>query len=142
MIKQTLLIAVIALFTITSTFSQEQNANSALQKPQKYYSEPVRFADQMPVFPGGIDSLYAYIEKEKNYPKNSKNDYIYGTVLAEFAIMEDGSVDRVSIKVSAHPLLNEEAIRIIKSLPKWTPGKVNGKPVAVWYSLPISFAIQ
>jgi len=142
MIKQTLLIVVIALFTITSTFSQEQNANNAPQKPQKYYGEPVRFADQMPEFPGGMDSLYAIIKREMNYPKNAKNNYIQGTVLVEFSITEDGSVDRAVIKVSAHPLIDEEALRIVRSLPKWIPAKVNGKPVAVWYTLPVSFNIQ
>jgi len=142
MIKQTLLIAVIALFTIANTFSQEQNANSAPQKPQKFYDEPVRFADQMPEFPGGMDSLYAIIKREMNYPQNARSNYIQGTVLVEFSITEDGSIGKAFIKAGVHPLLNEEAIRIIKSLPKWTPGRVNGKPVAVWYSLPISFTIQ
>ncbi|MDR0207489.1 MAG: energy transducer TonB [Bacteroidales bacterium] len=104
--------------------------------------EPLRFADQMPEYPGGIEELYAYIRRATIYPQQAREAFIQGTVLLEFAVNRDGSIDKVSVKVSAHPLLDREAVRVVKTLPKWIPGKVNGKPVPVWYTLPISYTIQ
>jgi len=104
--------------------------------------EPLKFADQMPEYPGGMEELYNYIRRATNYPQQAREAFIQGTVLLEFAVNRDGSIDRVSVKVSAHPLLDKEAVRVIKTLPKWIPGKVNGKPVPVWYTLPISYTIQ
>jgi len=104
--------------------------------------EPLKFADQMPEYPGGMEELYAYIRRATIYPQQARENFIQGTVLVEFAVNKDGSIDRVSVKASAHPLLDKEAVRVVKTLPKWIPGKVNGKPVPVWYQLPVSYVIQ
>jgi protein TonB len=109
---------------------------------QEKDDEPVRIAEQMPEFPGGMEELYAYIRRKTDYPQQARENFIQGTVLLEFVVGKDGAVDRVSVKVGTHPLLDKEAIRVVKTLPKWIPAKVNGKPVACWYTIPIAFTIQ
>ena len=104
--------------------------------------EPYRFADEMPEFEGGMEALYEFIRKVTNYPTIAREQQIQGTCLIEFVVQKDGTIGTVNVKASAHPLLDKEAVRVIKMLPKWIPGKVNGKPVPVWYSLPITFSIQ
>jgi protein TonB len=101
-----------------------------------------KFVEQMPEFPGGPQELNAYIKKRLVFPQLAAENGIQGTTLVQFAVMKDGSVDRVSVAVSSHPLLDKEAVRVVKTLPKWIPGKIGGKAVNCYYSIPIVFTLQ
>ena len=104
--------------------------------------KPLRDAEQMPEFEGGLDALYQFLRENVVYPKEARDKKIQGTVLLKFVVEKDGSIGKVEILQKADPLLDAEAVRVIKIFPKWIPGKVMGKPVPVWYSLPINFSIQ
>lgn len=104
---------------------------------------PIFFiVEDMPKFPGGELELRKYIAENVRYPAIARENDIQGKVYVRFAVMEDGSVDKVSVVRGVDPLLDEEAIRVVKTLPKWTPGKQRGKPVRVWYTVPINFQLQ
>lgn len=95
--------------------------------------------DEKPQFPGGEKSLMEYIANNVQYPKEAKDANIQGRVIVQFVVTKDGSIGQTKIIRGKNELLDQEAVRVIKSLPKFTPGKVDGKPVNVWYTLPISF---
>ncbi len=96
----------------------------------------------MPVFPGGDSALISFISKNVNYPEKAKKNGIQGQVIMRFCITETGEIDQVTVQRGVDPLLDEESIRVIKMLPKFEPGIQGGKPVNVWFSLPISFKLQ
>lgn len=97
--------------------------------------------EQMPEFPGGEKELLSYVAKNLNYPVVDLENFIEGKVILKFIVAKNGSVDKVEILKSLTSTTDKEAIRVVKSLPKFIPGKQNGMNVAVWYILPISFAI-
>ena len=76
------------------------------------------------------------------YPKQAMKEGIQGRVAVRFIVEKDGSISDVKPILSVHPLLNKEAVRVVKSMPKWTPGKQNGKPVRVRFNLPIMFKLN
>ena len=95
-------------------------------------------AEEMPEFPGGERGLISYISGNFRYPSDAREVGITGKIFLRFVVMEDGSVDRISVIRSVHPSIDKEAVRVIKSLPKWKPGYQRGIPVKVWYHLPIN----
>jgi len=96
----------------------------------------------MPRFPGGIASLKKYIVKNVKYPKKARDADIEGKVYVRFVINLKGKIEQASIIRGVDPILNKEALRVVKSFPKWTPGLQNGKPVNVWFTVPIVFQLQ
>lgn len=98
--------------------------------------------EEMPVYPGGEKALYAILKKEIRYPKAAREEGITGRVYVEFDLEKNGNVDSAWVKRSIHPLLDEEAIRVVELLDGWSPGKMNGKPVKVRYTLPINFTMD
>ena len=98
--------------------------------------------ENMPVFPGGNDSLTAYIRNHLKYPEKAMENGIEGKVLVGFVVDKSGLVRDVEVKRSADPLLDAEALRIVKSFPKWQPGMQDGKTVNVSYVLPFNFKLN
>jgi TonB family protein len=98
--------------------------------------------EQMPVFPGGETALPAYLGKEIKYPADAAQKGIQGKVYVTFVVGKDGSVTNVKIVRGVDPMLDAEALRVVKAMPKWTPGKQSGKDVAVQYTVPINFKLQ
>jgi TonB family protein len=98
--------------------------------------------DVMPEFPGGDEALLKYIADSTRYPKEAKEKGIQGKVIARFMIKKDGSVSNVSILKGANTLLDNEALRVVKTLPRFTPGKLKGKKVPVWFMIPISYTLK
>jgi protein TonB len=96
-----------------------------------------RSAEQMPRFPGGEAALMKYIKSHLQTPQTQEQ--INGNVILQFVVHSDGSIGEVKVVRSLHPDYDKEAIRVIKSLPKFTPGRQNGQAVAVWYTLPVIF---
>ncbi|MBQ6039068.1 MAG: M56 family metallopeptidase [Bacteroidaceae bacterium] len=110
-----------------------------VQLPQDSIYEIV---EVMPIFPGGEAGMMKYLSDNIKYPEEAMKADIEGRVFTRFIVNEDGSVSDVEILRSVHPLLDAEAIRVVKAMPKWTPGKVGGKAVKVRYSLPLVFRLQ
>ncbi len=98
--------------------------------------------EEMPSFPGGDTELFRFIYDNIKYPEIAKENNIQGKVILRFCVTYKGTVDQVSVVRGVDPSLDEEAIRVIKMLPLWKPGKQGGKPVNVWYSVPISFQLK
>jgi protein TonB len=96
-----------------------------------------------PIFPfGGLDGINSWIAKNTTYPKIAKEMGITGKVYVDFIIGKDGVVTDVKVLRKVDPFLDKEAIRVIKSMPKWKPGKQRGKPVKVSFQVPINFTIS
>ncbi|MBN1650767.1 MAG: energy transducer TonB [Bacteroidales bacterium] len=98
--------------------------------------------ENMPEFPGGEAAMYKFIGKNIEYPRMAKESGISGRVFVTFVVERDGSVTDVQILRGIGGGCDEEAIRVIKMMPKWTPGKQRGKPVRVQYRMPIKFTLQ
>lgn len=92
-----------------------------------------------PEFIGGMVALFNFIRDNIQYPKEAKKKGITGTVYIRFTVEKDGSISNVAIQRSVDPILDNEAIRVIQSMPKWKPGKQRGKAVRVHQILPIKF---
>jgi protein TonB len=98
--------------------------------------------DEMPVYPGGDTALLKYLADSTHYPKDAKTLGIQGKVIVRFMVKADGSVSDVSVLKGATPSLDKESIRVVKTLPKFTPAVLKGKTVPVWYMIPIQFALK
>lgn len=106
---------------------------------QTSLSQPM--SEQFPSFPGGQTALYNFLAQNLHYPTDAYYNGIEGTVIVKFIVEKDGSITNVYILKSVDPQLDNEAIRVIESMPKWTPGCVNGQPARMHYNLPITFKI-
>ena len=95
-----------------------------------------------PEFPGGDDSLYAYIARNIVYPEAAKKEKIQGRVFVTFVIEKDGQVSSAKILRDIGGGCGEEAIRVVKNMPKWKPGTQRGNPVRVQFNLPIMFQLE
>jgi protein TonB len=98
-----------------------------------------RVVQVMPEFPGGKDSLEAFIKANLKYPRSARENKIEGTVQTEFTVETDGSLSDIKVKKAVSPKLDDEAVRLIKLMPKFKPGKQQGKAVRVIYSVPVTF---
>jgi protein TonB len=94
-----------------------------------------------PEFPGGMDSMYAFIQKNLIYPEKAKAEGIEGRVFVQFVIEKDGSISNILIKRAIGGGCEEAAVEMIKNMPKWKPGKQRGKPVRFQFVLPIKFEL-
>jgi TonB family protein len=102
---------------------------------------PYVVVEEMPQFPGGDAALLKHIAENTKYPENAKKNNIQGRVIVRFCITREGTVDRASVIKGVDPDLDNEAIRVVKTLSSFQPGKQRGKPVNVWYMVPITFAL-
>ncbi len=98
--------------------------------------------EQKPEFPGGDAALMKYLSDNIRYPKNAHDNKIEGRVVISFVIQKDGTIGETKILRSVDPELDAEALRVVRSLPAFTPGEMNGKAVAVWYTIPITFKLK
>jgi protein TonB len=115
----------------------------AKEEVQEEETEPQPFivVEEMPVFPGGEQELLKYLAAHTQYPQVAQENNIQGKVMVRFCVTSKGGIDLVSIIKSIDPALDAEAIRVVKALPPFKPGKQGGRPVPVWYSVPIIFQI-
>jgi periplasmic protein TonB len=103
---------------------------------------PFVVVEEMPMFPGGDPELLKYIAEHTNYPEVAKENNIQGRVIVRFCVTSKGGVSQVSILKGVDPELDAEAIRVVNTLPTFKPGKQGGKPVPVWYMVPITFTLK
>jgi len=97
--------------------------------------------EEMPQFPGGQEALLEYLAKNVKYPVVAEENGVQGRVILTFIVERDGSITNIKVVKSVDPSLDKEAIRVVKSMPRWVPGKQNGSPVRVEYSVPIVFRL-
>ena len=103
---------------------------------------PFVVVEEMPMFPGGDAELLKYISENTIYPEVAKENNIQGRVIVRFCVTSKGGVSQVSILKGVDPELDAEAIRVVNTLPTFKPGKQGGKPVPVWYMVPITFTLK
>lgn len=98
--------------------------------------------EQMAQFPGGEAALMSWVANHINYPATAQENGVQGRVVVQFVVKKDGSIGDVKVVRSKDPDLDREAVRVVKTFPNFIPGKMNGQPVNVWYTLPVSFKLQ
>ena len=98
--------------------------------------------EQMPEFPGGVEEMMNYLSQNIHYPVNAAKNNVEGRVVLQFVVEKDGQIGEVMVARSVDPELDAEAVRVVKSMPNFIPGRQDGKPVAVWYTIPIFFKLQ
>ena len=133
------LICVVLLFALMSNnvYASECNVAQLDDVPEKIYTA----TEQMPQFPGGEAALMKYMRNNIKYPVIAIENGTQGNVIVQFVVKKDGTIGTVKIVRGLSPELNEEAIRLCKSLPKFIPGTMNGEAVNVWYTSVVSFRL-
>ncbi len=109
---------------------------------QEEVEKPFQAVEQMPQFPGGEKELMTYLAKNIKYPTIAAENGIQGRVTLRFVVSKTGDITDVSVLKGLDPSCDKEAIRVVKSMPKWIPGRQNGKNVPVYYTLPVKFTLQ
>jgi TonB family protein len=104
--------------------------------------EPFVVVEEMPMFPGGDLALLKYLSENTRYPEKAKENNIQGRVIVRFCVTAKGGVSLVSVIKGVDPDLDAEAIRVVKTLPSFKPGYQGGKPVPVWYMVPINYTLK
>ena len=127
---------------VTRTLKEEVVVEKPVEKPKEVKEEIFKSVEQMPQFPGGDAALMKYLSSHINYPPMAAENNVQGKVILQFVVEKDGRVGEVKVARSVDKDLDKEAIRVVKSLPKFTPGRQNGQPVRVWYTLPVTFKLQ
>lgn len=127
--------SLMAVFSL-STVSAQKTVVS--KKNQKVFD----VVEQMPEFPGGMEALFKYMAENMKYPEDAKKQQVEGRVLVQFIVETDGSVSNTEVLKRVFPSLDAEALRVISGMPKWIPGKQNGKVVRVKYTIPVSFRFK
>ncbi len=133
--KRIFLMAIAACMMTLGAQAQVQKGNTA---PQDVFD----VVEEMPQYPGGMQAMLSFLQENITYPKDAQEKKISGRVLVTFVVEKDGSISNVETVKSVFPSLDEEAVRIVKAMPNWKPGKQNGKVVRVKYTLPISFSLK
>lgn len=129
-------------YTAPINFSLDGKTTKAKEIKDVDGEQVFHVVEDMPEFPGGKNALREFIAKKVIYPEKAKKEKIQGKVYVSFTVMKDGSVSQCEVVRGVHPDLDKEAIRVIKSLPKWKPGSQRGTLVNVRYTMPINFALN
>ena len=113
-------------------------------EPPKHEEENKVFdiVEQQPLFPGGPAALMKYLSENTKYPVVAQENGVQGRVTVQFVVEKDGSISDVHVLRGVDPSLDKEAVRVVKSMPRWTPGKQNGITVRVNYRVPVLFRLQ
>ena len=128
---------------VTRTLKEEVVVEKKVEPEKKAEPEQIfKSVEQMPTFPGGEAALMKYLSSHIQYPAMAQENNVQGRVVVQFVVEKDGRVGEVKVVRSVDKDLDREAVRVCKTLPKFTPGRQNGQPVRVWYTLPVSFKLQ
>lgn len=130
------------------TTQNGQNKPEPVRSEPLYKPQPVNrnsvydVVEQMPSFPGGISGLRTYLNQNIRYPAEAQETCAQGRVVVSFVVGKDGHISDVTVLRSVDPSLDKEAVRVIRNMPRWTPGKQGGEPVKVRYNVPVSFRLN
>lgn len=150
------------LYTPDRTLEPQETAQDAEDLPQterkiSYYGTPQTdgadntgaadnniyvAAEQNPEYPGGAAAMMTFIASNLRYPALCQENGIKGRVVLKFVVETDGSIGEIKTVSSPHYLLEKEAVRIVRKMPKWKPGRQSGRPVRAWYTVPVNFALD
>ena len=141
---KSLLLTILATMALCTATAQTSHllAERSRSKPARSNVTAFKSVEQMPSFIGGNAALMKWIQSHMKYPASAKEKGIQGTVTMQFVVTESGNIGQVKVIRSAETSLDSEATRLCKSLPPFVPGRHNGKPVSVWYTLPITFTLS
>lgn len=147
--KKLLLTALAAtVLTFSGCNTSDPDVTPATNQPkeltdEELAKEPVlTVVDQQPEYPGGVQAMYKFLGESIRYPAEDSKNRIQGKVYLTFVIGSTGKIRDVEIVKGVSDSLDKESMRVIKAMPKWTPGRKDGKAVAVRYNLPISFVLE
>ena len=130
------------------TTQNGQNKPEPVRSEPLYKPQPVNrnsvydVVEQMPSFPGGISGLRTYLNQNIRYPAEAQENCVQGRVVVSFVVGKDGHISDVTVVRSVEPSLDKEAIRVVRNMPRWTPGKQGGEPVRVRFTVPVSFRLN
>jgi len=122
---------------ITTVKHQEEIDNELVSQPDVFDK-----VDEVPQFPGGFAGLMQYLSTNVRYPEDAKEAGTQGSVIVSFIVEKDGSISNARVTKPTYSSLDEEALRVISAMPKWTPGKQNGEAVRAKYSVPVTFRLK
>jgi TonB family protein len=141
-------------YEIARILAEKKEREAKIAKEEKLTQKPIKqdveelennifdVVEEMPQFPGGIQALMQYLTKAVKYPEEAEAKGEQGRVICTFVVEPDGKVSNTMIAKGVTPALDKEAERVVKSMPKWIPGKQNGQNVRVNYTLPITFVVN
>lgn len=115
-------------------------APPVLEEPKE--EEPFSYVEQMPTFPDGTEAMYKYIYDKIKYPAIARENGISGQVIVQFVVSKEGEIQKAKVVRGIGGGCNEEALRVVNGMPRWKPGKHNGRAVPVTFTLPIKFVLQ
>jgi len=123
--------------TTAITIIEDVKVEEVVEAPMEIFQ-----IQEKPEFPGGDVALNTYLAKNTVYPPMAQEIDLQGTVYIKFVVLKSGKIGDVIILKSVDKLLDDEAVRVVRSLPDWTPGKFNGNAVSVWFIVPIKFKLN
>ena len=132
------LLATLSVLAILFTVNTTATAQNKKTSNDKVFEK----AEVMPEFPGGEQAMMDFVAKNVQYPKEAMEKEISGRVLVGFIVEKDGSISETEVVKGIGGGCDEEAVRVVKAMPKWKPGKQKGKPVRVHFMLPLTFKLQ
>ena len=127
------------------SLNQEQSKHNIFDKndeEQPEFEEIFDIVEESASFPGGLEAMMEFLGRNTKYPDQALENGIQGRVYVQFVVYKDGSIKDVEVVNGSHEILNEEAVRVVKSMPKWVPGKQGGKSVNSRFTLPVKFRIS
>lgn len=133
--KKFILMAIMTVFGLATVSAQK---TVVAKKNQQVFD----VVEQMPQYPGGKEALFKYLSTNVKYPEDAAKKKVEGRVIASFVVETDGSITDVEVSKKAFPSLDAEAVRVLKGMPKWEPGRQKGKPVRVRYVVPVNFRLK
>ncbi len=129
--------------TVVSTVTQEgENVDAAPPPVVEDEVFDLAAVQEQPEFPGGMEKMYEFMGKTQKYPDMEYEAGIQGKVYVQFTVAKDGSIEEAKVLRSVSDGLDKEALRMVKSMPKWSPGKMGGKPVKCRFNLPVVFKLK
>ena len=147
-VKYTLFVPLAAALLVVSNIetvarAQKVNKTTAVEKENYVENDSVfDVCEHLPDFPGGINGLMTYLQQNVKYPESAEEKKEEGRVVVQFVIEKNGQLGDIKIDTSVSPALDEEALRVVKAMPNWTPGMHEGKLVRVRFNLPVSFRLR
>ena len=132
--KKLVLLSMMAVLCLMTANAQKTVVS---QSNQNVYDQ----VEQMPEFPGGMSAMIDFLQTNLKYPEDAIKQKVGGRVMVMFVVETDGSLSNVRVARKVFPSLDAEAVRVVKAMPKWKPGKEKGRPVRVNFTLPVVFNI-
>lgn len=135
--KRIILLSLIAMLGLTTITAQK-----TVVSKNKPVERVLDTCEQMPQFGTDNAELFKFLQENVKYPEDAAKNKIQGRVVVEFVVDKEGNIKDPTIMRNAYPSLDAEALRVVKSMPRWTPGYQDGQPVNVKYALPIVFKLK